>query len=226
MAKRTYGQYCGLSGALDLVGERWTLLVVRELMTGPKRYTDLADSLIGIGTSLLADRLKRLERDGIVVRGHLPPPAASTVYRLTEVGQELAQALLPLISWGLRYAVPERPGPDDVIQAHWTLLPFIQEIEPARLEGIDATYRFVVEGRTAFLRLHGGQATVLLATDSEPDATVTLSATTVVAIGSGRTTALDALGAGLVTIEGNQEALDGLVSVFAEPVGRGEPGNR
>ena len=80
MTERSYDQYCGLAGALDLVGERWTLLIVRELMSGPKRYTDLADGLPGIGTSLLAKRLAKLESAGVATRRVLPPPAAATVY--------------------------------------------------------------------------------------------------------------------------------------------------
>lgn len=218
MVRRSYGQFCGLAGALDLVGERWTLLVVRELMTGPKRYTDLADALPGIGTSLLADRLKRLDDDGICARSQLPPPAASTVYGLTEAGEELGRALVPLIQWGLRHAVPEQPGPDALVRPHWALLAFTHLVDPAALEGIEATYRFVVEGRTACLQLRGGEASVLLGDgDREPDATITLDATTVAAVGAGRATAMEAVLDGRIAVEGDPAAIDDLVRVFAEP---------
>ena len=91
MAKR-YEQYCPMAHALDLVGDRWALLVVRELMHGPKRYTDLVDHLPGIGTNILAARLRDLEGNGIVARRTLPPPAASKVYELTDYGRELRPA--------------------------------------------------------------------------------------------------------------------------------------
>ena len=86
MAKRNYHQFCAIAHALDIVGERWTLLVVRELLMGPKRFTDLLSNLPGIGTNLLAARLKELEEQGIIERSTLPPPAASSVYVLTELG--------------------------------------------------------------------------------------------------------------------------------------------
>lgn len=218
MARRSYDQFCGLAGVLDLVGERWTLLVVRELMTGPKRYTDLADALPGIGTSLLASRLKRLEDAGICVRTHLPPPAASTVYALTEIGEELGHALVPLIRWGLRHAVSEEPGADALVRPHWALLAFTHLVDPAALEGIAATYRFVIAGRAAYLQLRDGRASVLLSEgDRAPDATITLDAATVAAVGSGRATAVEAVLDGRIVVEGDATAIDQLVRVFAEP---------
>ena len=90
---KRYDQYCPIACSLGLVGERWTLLVVRELMHGPKRYTDLLDHLPGIGTNILADRLKELESAGLVEKRKLPPPAASSVYELTPMGRELRPVL-------------------------------------------------------------------------------------------------------------------------------------
>src|SRR5581483_3423202 len=87
--RRSYRQYCGVARALDVVGERWTLLIIRDLLLGPRRYKDLLEGLPGIGTNLLADRLKELERHGIVRRTVLPPPAGSTVYELTDLGSAL-----------------------------------------------------------------------------------------------------------------------------------------
>ena len=103
---KPYDQYCPMAHALDLVGERWTLLVIRELMHGPKRYTDLVDHLPGIGTNILAARLRDLERHGIVARRTLPPPAASKVYELTDYGRELRPALRELALWGARSLGP------------------------------------------------------------------------------------------------------------------------
>ena len=105
MAKR-YEQYCPMAHALGLVGDRWSLLVIRELMHGPKRYTDLADRLPGIGTNILATRLRDLEQHGLVERRTLPPPAASKVYELTAYGQELRPMLRELALWGARSLGP------------------------------------------------------------------------------------------------------------------------
>jgi DNA-binding HxlR family transcriptional regulator len=103
--RRAYDQYCPIAHALDLVGERWALLVVRELMHGPKRYTDLAETL-GIGTNILAARLRDLEAGGIVTKRTLPPPAASRVYELTDYGRELKAAMRELALWGARSLGP------------------------------------------------------------------------------------------------------------------------
>lgn len=218
MTRRSYDQFCGLAGALDLVGERWTLLVVRELMTGPKRYTDLADALPGVGTSLLASRLKRLEDDGIAAREQLPPPAASVVYRLTGTGEELGHALIPLMQWGLRHAVPEERGPATLIRPYWSLLAFTHQVVPAALDGIDATYRFVVEGEEAWLQLRNGKASVLPGgSGCTPDATVTLDAATVAAVGSGRVSAVEAAMSGRIAIEGDLAAVEALIRAFDVP---------
>ena len=105
MVKR-YEQYCPMAHALDLVGDRWALLVIRELMHGPKRYTDLVDCLPGIGTNILAGRLRDLEGHGVVTRRTLPPPAASKVYELTDYGRELKPAMRELALWGARSLGP------------------------------------------------------------------------------------------------------------------------
>jgi DNA-binding HxlR family transcriptional regulator len=100
---RSYGQYCGLALALDLVGDRWTLLIVRELLTGAKRFRDLQDGLPGIATNLLSSRLRMLEESEIVERKTLPPPAGTTVYSLTNLGAELAASVHALVGWGGRF---------------------------------------------------------------------------------------------------------------------------
>lgn len=114
---RTYSQYCPIAHALDLVGERWSLLVVRELQHGPLRYTDLHARLHGASTNVLAARLRELEQSGVVRRSRLPAPAATTVYELTELGAGLAPVLRALAHWGARSL---GPPPDDVeLQPGW-----------------------------------------------------------------------------------------------------------
>ncbi|MBA2383661.1 MAG: helix-turn-helix transcriptional regulator [Actinobacteria bacterium] len=115
-AVKRYDQYCPIAHALGVVGERWTLLVVRELARGPLRYTDLADRLPGIGTNILADRLKELEAACVVEKRKLPPPAASTVYELTEYGAGLRPVLHELARWGARSL---GPPPPDALEPGW-----------------------------------------------------------------------------------------------------------
>jgi DNA-binding HxlR family transcriptional regulator len=116
MARR-YEQYCPMAHALDLVGDRWALLIVRELMHGPKRYTDLVEHLHGIGTNILAARLRDLEGNGVVSRRTLPPPAASKIYELTDYGRELRPAMRELALWGARSLGPPTDG--DELFAGW-----------------------------------------------------------------------------------------------------------
>jgi DNA-binding HxlR family transcriptional regulator len=117
MSRKRYDQYCPVAHALDLVGERWSLLVVRELMHGPKRYTDLADGLRHIGTNILAARLRDLEEKGIITKRTLPPPAASRVYELTDYGRELRPVMRDLALWGARSLGP--PTEEDELFPGW-----------------------------------------------------------------------------------------------------------
>jgi DNA-binding HxlR family transcriptional regulator len=114
---KRYDQYCPIAHALGLVGERWSLLIVRELLHGPKRYTDLAGSLPGIGTNILAARLKELETCGLVSKRRLDPPAASQVYELTPYGLELKSVMRSLALWGLRSIDP--PTEEDELAPGW-----------------------------------------------------------------------------------------------------------
>src|SRR4051812_20041495 len=114
MAARSYSQYCAVAGTLDVVGERWSMLVVRELLDGPKRYVDLLAGLTGVSTDMLAARLRTLEQAGVITRRTLPPPAASKVYELTPLGQELRPVLTELARWGLRLLGEQRE--DDAFQ--------------------------------------------------------------------------------------------------------------
>src|SRR3954451_13767324 len=119
MSKRSYNQYCAMARALDALGERWTLLVIRELLSGPKRFKDLLEGLPGIGTNLLAARLKNLESEGLLCRVTLPPPAGSTVYELTERGREIEPVLIGLARWGL--GLLGAPRPSDVFRPVWAV---------------------------------------------------------------------------------------------------------
>ena len=115
---RSYDEYCALAKSLDVVGDRWTLLIVRELeLRGACRYTDLRNGLPGIATNLLADRLRELESEGLVVRDEAPPPIATTLFRLTPRGAELRPVLESLVRWGMPLMTQDHAG--DAVRSHW-----------------------------------------------------------------------------------------------------------
>ena len=118
--RRNYKQFCGLARALDHIGERWTLLIVRNLLLGPKRYSDLAEELPGITTNLLALRLREMERQGLIVKRRAPPPVRATVYELAPLGRALEPALMELARWGGRFL--DRPKKEDTLNIGWALL--------------------------------------------------------------------------------------------------------
>jgi DNA-binding HxlR family transcriptional regulator len=119
---RSYGQYCSVAKALDVLGDRWTLLIVRELLLrGPLRYTDIRDGLPGIATNLLAERLRQLEDHAVVAREDAPPPIATTLFRLTERGERLRGVLEDLGRWGAPLMFT--PSGDEVFRGHWLALP-------------------------------------------------------------------------------------------------------
>src|SRR5829696_9549667 len=156
--KRSYGQYCTVARALDVVGERWTLLLVRELSTGPKRFKDLLGGLPGIGTNLLAARLKSLEGEGIIARGTLPPPAGSNVYALTVLGKELESVLVALSRWGARLL--DEPGEGDEERAGWAAVALRSAVPEGASEGYPGTYRFRIDGEEFHLRVSGEEVEV------------------------------------------------------------------
>ncbi|GGY91646.1 winged helix-turn-helix transcriptional regulator [Streptomyces nitrosporeus] len=124
--RRSYDQFCAAARALDTVGDRWTLLIVRELLAGPRRYTDLHADLPGVSTDVLASRLKDMEQNGLAVRRRLPPPAAASVYELTGRGRGLLPVLTALAHWGAPALAERRPT--DAVRAHWFALPLLRAV--------------------------------------------------------------------------------------------------
>src|SRR4029077_2858347 len=115
---RSYDEYCAIAKSLDLVGDRWTLLIVRELaLRGPCRYTDVRNGLPGIASNLLSERLRDLEHAGVIVREDAPPPIATTLFRLTPRGEELRPVLDGLVRWGIPLMVEQKP--DDAVRSQW-----------------------------------------------------------------------------------------------------------
>ncbi len=169
---RSYGQYCSVAKALDVVGDRWTLLIVRELLgQGPCRYTDLRNGLPGIATNLLSDRLRDLEAAGLVRREEAPPPIAATLFSLTETGAELEPVLRALGAWGIRYMA--EPGESDEFRSHWFAFPvslFLRDSSPA---GPPVTIELRADGRPALIEASGGAVSTRLGTAASPDLVLT-----------------------------------------------------
>jgi DNA-binding HxlR family transcriptional regulator len=165
---RSYGQYCSVARGLDVVGDRWTLLIVRELLLqGPCRFTDLKNGLPGIATNLLSVRLKELEDAGLVSRDDAPPPVATALYTLTEDGRALEPVLKTLGLWGLRHMRTERP--DDAFQAQWlayALAWFTADADPA---GPPAVIQLLAAGEEAVIELGDGEVRIRVGRAADPD---------------------------------------------------------
>ena len=232
MPEHRYQQYCALARALDVAGDRWTLLIVRELVSGARRFTDLINGLPGISRKLLTERLRALERDGIIVRRELEPPTARQVYELTDDGRDLAEAMGPLMAWGVR-RLGDREGTDS-FRARWPAVGMALLADREAARGVSETYQFVV-GPSAFhltvddgsIQLHEGRAqnaAVTLTTDEETWAD----------IASGKITASSARATGALTVAGDPQATKRLRKIFrrkrmlsqAEATISGEPALR
>jgi DNA-binding HxlR family transcriptional regulator len=165
---RSYGQYCSVARALELVGDRWTLLIIRELLLRKSlRFTDLKNGLPGIAPNLLSSRLKELEDAGLVAREDAPPPVATGLYTLTENGRTLEPVLKALGLWGLKYMAEERP--DDAFQAHWlAYLPawFTTDSEP---DAPPAVIQLVAADESAVIELRDGKVHTRVGRAADPD---------------------------------------------------------
>lgn len=204
MAKRTYNMYCALSKALDVLGERWTLLLVHELLSGPKRFKDLLDNLPGIGTNLLSKRLKELEKHGVVRRATLPPPAASEVYELSPRGRELEDVVLGLSRWGTsRLGLPKK---GELFRPVWAIYAMKDRFRPERAEGVAQTYEFRVDGDVFHVRVEDQQAFPAAGPGWRPDVVISMSAKTLLAIGTYQLSPQSALEQGRVRLEGDPDA--------------------
>ncbi|WP_433328091.1 winged helix-turn-helix transcriptional regulator [Spirillospora sp. CA-294931] len=202
--RRNYGQYCGLAAALDVVGERWTLLIVRELLTGPCRYGELLANLSGIGTNLLAERLRYLTEAG-VVRQVPRPESRGRMYELTEQGAGLRGAVLEMARWGL--GVLGAPEAEDQVRPRWGVLALEAMIRPEG-EGPDEVYEFRVDDEVFHIRVDGGVAAVVHGpATGVPVLTVRTDALTFIEIGAGRLTPVEATLTRRLTMEGEDAAI-------------------
>jgi DNA-binding HxlR family transcriptional regulator len=211
---RTYDDGCAAAHALDLVGERWALLVVRELLLGPKRFTDLRSGLPHASPNVLAQRLRDLEAVGIVRRGKLPPPAASKIYELTEWGRDLEPVIIALGRWGVRS--PTKP-PDAELGIDSLILSFRTMFDPDRAEGLDAVYEFRLGEDRFRAEVAEGRLEIERGTAEQPDATVETDAGTLAALVYDDLELDDTLSSGDLNIQGDRAAVESFLVLFPLP---------
>lgn len=211
--KRSYDQWCAVARSLDIVGERWTMLIVRDLLIGPKRYKDILDGLPGIGTNLLAQRLRELEARGLVERSLLPAPANATVYGLTEKGAALQPVVLALGRWGFEFLGTPRPT-DAMLPAPF-FVSLHASFNPDAEPGLKERYAFRIDDRRFEVDVAGGRCTTHEGGASSPDVTFTTDAATLFALRRRELTPKNAIASGKVHVEGDPKALDRFVRAFA-----------
>ncbi|MFC5833942.1 winged helix-turn-helix transcriptional regulator [Nonomuraea insulae] len=207
MARRSYDHYCAAARALDVIGDRWALLIVRELLTGPRRYTDLHADLPGISTDVLAARLKDLERDGVVTRRRLPPPGTATVYELTVRGRDLLPVLAALAAWG----APELTGPrsTDAMRAHWFVIPLMDTLRSST-DGLEGVVQIKLDEKLFHIRLSAGAPSYGDGPADDPDVRVTMDSDTCLALIRAATTMAEAHMTGKLRIAGEGRLADAL----------------
>ncbi len=213
--KRSYGEACRFAYALDLVGERWALLVVRELLLGPKRFTDLRHGLPNASPNILSERLRELERGGVVHRRKLPPPAAAQVYELTEWGKELEAVVTQLGAWGARSPVPPEHreiGPDSIVLALRSLF------DPEAAAGLEAGYELRIGDDRYRVDVAGGELTLGRGGAEDPVATIEVGdAGALAAVLTGELPLDAALESGTARIEGTKKDVRRFLGLFPMP---------
>jgi DNA-binding HxlR family transcriptional regulator len=203
---RSYNQYCAMAKSLDVIGDRWTLLIVRELaLRGDSRYTDLRNGLPGIASNLLADRLRDLEAAGVVARAEAPPPVATTVFRLTPRGEELTPVLDELVRWGAPLMIEQKP--DDVVRSHWLAGAIEMMLHDLTPEADRVTLELRTGDQPIVIEAGDGELNVTLGPATDPDAALTGPPRPILGLLLGSADRADAEANG-VTIEGDPAVID------------------
>jgi DNA-binding HxlR family transcriptional regulator len=211
--RRNYNQNCPIARGLDVLGERWTLLILRELVGGARRYSDLRAELTGIATNLLAERLNELQQAGLVDRTDLPAPIGRTVYSLSDLGWEQVLPILQSIAWfGAARLDPIDSGP--VSPLNGFLAGILLGFNPANAAGLNATYRLEIEGRHFEFAITHGRLTKA---HGEPAVTVTATAADLVTTRLGTSEAKRKAALRRIKFNGNQDAIDATRNAFALP---------
>jgi DNA-binding HxlR family transcriptional regulator len=217
MAGRSYGQFCGLARALELVGERWALLIVRDLLVGPRRFTDLRHGLPRIPTNVLSERLKELEQAGVIRRRVLPRPAASVVYELTDYGSQLEDVVLRLGLWGAQSL--GQPRADEIMTVDSMIMALRATFVPEAAHGLQASYEFRLGPIVIHARIDRG--TLAVGEGGLADADLIVEAGPALkALMAGELTPDQAIADGSVRLAGDPALLERFAEVFRIPSGR------
>lgn len=201
-SKRTYGDACGIARALDVLGERWALMIVRELLLGPKRFTDLRSGLPHLSADVLAQRLRHLEAAGVLTRRTLPPPTPAKIYELTASGRALEPALVELGRWGGTYAPEPEAECEMSLDSH--ILSLQTLFDPELAAGLDATVQLEIGDQSFRAVVADGALDVERGTDPEPDATVRTTPRTLIDVLHGHRAIDEVRDAGELDIEGDE----------------------
>ena len=206
MTRRSYDHHCPIARALDAVGDRWALLVVRELMAGPRRYTDLHADLPGVSTDMLAARLRDLEQEGVVQRRTLARPAPAKVYELTERGRRLLPVLTELAAWGGDDL--DEPRPTDAVRAHWFGVPLLRALD--RVDFGEATGEIEVRLPEGIIHVRIGDDRLAFADGraTTPAATLVVSAEARTAIAKGDAGIAECVDRGSLEVTGRGPVAD------------------
>jgi DNA-binding HxlR family transcriptional regulator len=212
--KRSYGDACRFAYALDLIGERWALLVVRELLLGPKRFTDLRTGLPGASPNILSERLRQLEQGGVIRRRKLAPPAGSWVYELTEWGEELEPVVTRLGAWGARSPLPPastRIGADSIALALRSLF------DPERAGELAASYELGLDGERFVVTVAAGALDLSRGEAEAPALVIEAGPGDLAALLTGQLSLDAALDSGAVRIEGSRREASRFLRLFPMP---------
>jgi DNA-binding HxlR family transcriptional regulator len=212
---RSYEQYCPGARALDIVGRRWTLLIVRELMLVPRRYTDLLRGLPGIGPNVLADRLREMEGFGLVERRTLPPPGVATVYELTELGRGLIPVVEALRGWGTNFLGP--PKKSDRVRIHWLVGAMLGAFRPGLALGVQDTYEFRIEDFVLQIQVDDGTVGFELGSPLQPDLVFSGDKHTLAAVISRQVSLDEAVRSGKAEVAGDRDAAKRWIEIMGMP---------
>jgi DNA-binding HxlR family transcriptional regulator len=207
--RRSYHQNCPIARSLDILGERWTLLILRELVGGPRRYGDMRAQLPGIATNLLADRLRELEDAGLIDRSELPPPVARTVYTLSDVGwRKVLPVLKAIATFGLDLLEPAESA---ITPLNGFLAGILLGFEPTHATDLDASYRVDIDGRRFEFAVHGAGLT---AAKAPAAVTVTTTAADLISARLGSTAAERKAALRRIAFDGDRDAVDAMRAAF------------
>lgn len=216
MNSRSYNQFCALAYALDSVGDRWTLLIIRELLPGPRRFKDLLQGLPGISSNLLSERLKKMEEQGILRRRVLPPPAGSTVYDLTPMGLALDRALLELGKWGSQFLPPslERVALPSLGAISLAIKAFYH---PEQAQGINETYELHLGDEVLQIHVEEGELQIQQGQSLKSDAVFYTNMACFVRLFAGQIKPEEAISMGFIRIDGDPHTLNRFLKISGVP---------